>query len=74
MAPTLRWLSVFSLLLLSTTPCLAATGKPSAVGRYWRDFKEFWGSAFENQNAIVMFTLAFGALAMFIITRGKWKK
>jgi len=53
---------------------LAATGKPSAVGRYWRDFKEFWGSAFENQNAIVMFTLAFGALAMFIITRGKWKK
>jgi hypothetical protein len=59
--------------LLTASPCLAEH-KPTAVGRYWRDFKEFWSSAFECQSGVVLVTLAAGAVAMFIITRGKWKK
>ncbi len=74
MTTTVRFLSVLSVLFLSAAPAFAVVTKPSAVGRYWRDFKEFWGGAFANQNAVVLITLAFGAVAMFIITRGKWKK
>lgn len=62
-----------SILLLTATPAFAAQ-KPSAVARYWRDFKEFWLGAFENQSAVVMITIGVGIVATFIITRGKWRK
>jgi hypothetical protein len=66
-------LAAITFLLLTAAPVMAA-GRPSAIGRYWRDFKDYWANAFENQGAVVMVTLSAGALAMFIITRGKWKK
>lgn len=68
-----RFAAVLFVLSVTAAPALAA-GRPSAAGRYWRNFKEYWSTAFESQNAIVMVTLAVGAVAMFIITRGKWKK
>ncbi|CAN5428290.1 hypothetical protein BH11PLA2_BH11PLA2_11810 [soil metagenome] len=69
-------LALFALLTLGLTASqsFAAVNKPSAVGRYWRDFKEYWTGAFENQGAVVLVALGAGAVAMFIITRGKWKK
>jgi hypothetical protein len=74
MANILRFLSVLGVLLMTAAPAFAAVTRPNAAQRYWRDFKEFWGGAFANQSAVVMITLGFGAIAMFIITRGKWKK
>jgi hypothetical protein len=69
-----RTLTALAVVALSASPAFAAYSKPSLVTRYWRDFKEYWSGAFENQGAVVMITLAAGAVAMFIITRGKWKK
>jgi hypothetical protein len=61
-------------LLMMTASDARAAGKPSMMYRYWRDFKEYWLGSFENQGSIVLVTLLVGALAIFIITRGKWKK
>lgn len=46
----------------------------SSVRKYWDGFKEYWGGAFKNQSAVTMVVLGTGAVALFIITRGKWKK
>lgn len=76
MSNSIHWLGAVSLVMLTAANAFAGqyVTKPSAVGRYWRDFKEYWGSAFASQSAVVLVTLAAGAVAMFIITRGKWKK
>jgi hypothetical protein len=63
------------LLLVSTAPAFA--GEPGSValfGSYWQDFLDHWGEVFMQQNGIVMGVLGVGALALFIITRGKWRK
>jgi hypothetical protein len=67
-------LVALNIALLSAMPALAAATKPNAAQRYWRDFKGYWYNTFESQSGVVLFALAVGALAMFIITRGKWKK
>jgi hypothetical protein len=43
-------------------------------GNYWHDFIEHWKSVFQQQNGVVMGVIALGIVALFIITRGKWKK
>lgn len=68
-------LLALSMLLLTAAPSFAAAAtRPNAAQRYWRDFKEFWGEAFASQSGVVLVALGVGAVAMFIITRGKWKK
>lgn len=49
----------------SSTPLLAG---------YWQGFIEHWTGVFQKQNGIVMLTVVVGALCLFIITRGKWRK
>ena len=68
-------LAAFTLLALAL-PASAADA-PSAAplfGGYWSDFIEHWGNYFKKQNGVVMAALGLGAVSLFIITRGKWKK
>lgn len=72
---------VFALCLLAvlatTSPVSAAeSGAPlfGTLREYWRGFVDFWAGAFLKQNGIVMLVLGLGAVGIFIITRGKWKK
>ena len=59
------------------TPALALAapggGTPLFAG-YWGEFLDHWGGMFQKQNGVVMGALVLGALCLFIITRGKWKK
>jgi spermidine/putrescine-binding protein len=41
---------------------------------YWDGFVEHWSKAFKKQNGIIMTALLVGAVCLFIITRGKWRK
>jgi hypothetical protein len=71
------------LAILMLSPALPAataappTATPSAVfarESYWEGFADFWTSRLKRQDGIVMFALGVGAVSLFIITRGKWKK
>ena len=62
------------LVALLATPASAATGDRAVFGSYWSSFVEYWESAIMRQNGIVMLVLGLGAVALFIITRGKWRK
>ena len=76
----LRTLSVLALaalaVLFTATPVLAAGAPGSAplVAGYWSEFIDHWSEVFGKQNGIVMVALVVGAVCLFIITRGKWKK
>lgn len=76
--PTLPALAAVAALavLLCPAPAAAADGSPAvfALGSYWQGFVEYWGGMLKKQNGIVMFALGIGALSLFIITRGKWRK
>ena len=64
--------------LLAATAAPVPAAEPlfakSVVAKYWDGFKEYWGGAFKNQSAVTMIVLGTGALGLFIITRGRWKK
>jgi hypothetical protein len=70
--PRLFALAVLTLLLLAA-PVAAGTGG-ALFGNYWNSFLEFWKGMFQKQNGVVMGVLGVGAVALFIITRGKWQK
>ncbi len=70
---------LLALALFAATAAPAPAAEPlfaakTAVQKYWDGFKEYWGGAFKNQSAVTMVVLGTGAVALFIITRGKWKK
>jgi hypothetical protein len=44
------------------------------LASYWSGFLDHWSGAFKKQNGIVMFALLVGAVCLFVITRGKWRK
>lgn len=71
-------LVLVAILALSTAAPLPAAeplfAAKSSIRKYWDGFKDYWGGAFKNQSAVTMVVLGTGALALFIITRGKWKK
>ena len=64
--------------LFTPAPAAAADTTPavfaSMLGGYWQGFMEFWGGMLKKQNGIVMVDLGVGAVSLFIITRGKWRK
>jgi len=56
-------------------PASAADAPSSApLLGYWSAFIEHWGNYFKKQNGVIMAALGLGAVSLFIITRGKWKK
>ena len=66
---------LFALALAVLTPSLAAASAGGAVfGGYWQNFLDHWLGYFEKQQGVVLIALGVGALSLFIITRGKWKK
>lgn len=62
---------VFVLLLASPA---AAAGPSPVMASYWSGFIEHWQTVFQQQNGVAMVVVAMGAVALFIITRGKWLK
>jgi type IV secretory pathway VirB2 component (pilin) len=67
-----------SLLATQPTPAIASSGplfaRSSGLNRYWENFQEFWLGSFRNSSAVALTVIGVGAVAMFIITRGKWQK
>lgn len=65
-----------ALLLLLTFAGSARAGAPTPVlfAGFWGEFLDHWRGVFQKQNGIVMGTLLMGAVCLFIITRGKWRK
>ena len=63
-------------LLVLALPASAADAPSSAplFAGYWSSFIEHWGNYFKKQNGVIMAALGLGAVSLFIITRGKWKK
>jgi hypothetical protein len=55
------------------TPSDGGVLSQPVFGSYWHEFIEFWKGVFQKQNGIVMGVLCVGAVALFIITRGKWR-
>ena len=60
--------------LTTAGPVAAAGAGPALVAGYWEGFLDHWTDVFQKQNGIVMLALVVGALCLFIITRGKWRK
>lgn len=62
--------------ILSLFVCLLVLANPEAsyASGFWYGFKKHWLGFFANQNGIVISLVAFGALCLFIVTRGKWNK
>ena len=53
----------------------AEAGGPALFGAsYWDAFVDYWKAFVQQQNGIVLAVLGLGAVALFIITRGKWQK
>lgn len=54
----------------------AAAGPAALYARtgYLTKFAEYWSGLFKNSNGITLIVLAVGAVALYIITRGKWRK
>lgn len=63
-----------SITLLSAAPRARAAGPGALVAGYASDFYDHWAGVFKQQNSIVMMALLLGAVSIFIITRGKWRK
>lgn len=72
----LRTLAFAILAILAVAEPVAAAdpGAPLFAAGYWAGFVEHWTGVFQKQNGIVMAALLVGAVCLFIITRGKWKK
>jgi hypothetical protein len=70
------WLFLVALLavLALTTPAAAADSSMALYGGFWQSFIEYWQQLFQKQNGVVLGVLGVGAVALFIITRGKWNK
>ena len=75
MTRTPRLFVLASIAVLTLAGPVAAAGPDGSLfAGYWTQFTEYWQGAFQKQNGIVMGVLGVGAVALFIITRGKWRK
>ena len=68
-------LCALAVVLLVLTPAICqAGGDCFAAGSYWRGFTDYWLGSLKKQNSMVLMVVGAGALGIFIITRGKWRK
>jgi hypothetical protein len=68
-------LTALALVLLLSSPAAAADGAGTPLfGGYVGQFYDHWMGMLKQQNGVVVFVLGIGAVSLFIITRGKWKK
>ncbi|QEL13218.1 hypothetical protein [Limnoglobus roseus] len=69
--------AVAALFVLAAPPLAAAEplfAQKSVLHKYWDGFADYWGGSLKSQSTITMVVVGTGAIALFIITRGKWKK
>lgn len=74
---TLHPLALFALVAgaaLCTAEPAGAAEPGALIAGYWSEFYDHWAGLLKQQNGVVMATLGFGAVCLFIITRGKWRK
>lgn len=67
------WAVILGFLNTGTAGAAESSATP-LVANYWDGFIKHWTGVFQQQNGIVMGTLVVGAVCLFIITRGKWRK
>lgn len=67
-------LTVLAALLVAGPASAAEPSGTLYAAAYWSQFLEYWQGVFQKQNGIVMGILCVGAVSLFIITRGKWRK
>jgi hypothetical protein len=67
------WAVILGFLSTGTARATEPSTTP-LVANYWDGFIKHWTGVFQQQNGIVMGTLVVGAVCLFIITRGKWRK
>ncbi len=59
---------------LAAAGCLLVAPRPAYASGYWSGFKKFWFSFIADTDGAVLAAIVVGAIALFIITRGKWGK
>ena len=64
-------LIVLALMLLASP---ASAAQPLTIAQFWVGFRNYWGGVFASIGGVIGMALATGAIAVFIITRGKWYK
>lgn len=67
MRTTLRLTAAAAALLATAAPAAAKSG-------YFYRFAEYWGGTLKQSSGIGMAVLGVGIVALFIITRAKWRK
>jgi hypothetical protein len=45
-----------------------------AQAGFYAGFKRYWGGVFGHVSGVILVALVVGAIAIFIVTRGKWVK
>ena len=73
MKPT-HFRTTWRLAALGAVASVLSAPAPAAASTYWAGFKKFWGEYIADSNGVVTTVLIVGAIALFIITRGKWAK
>ena len=71
---TFTFLAALLLVPALAGPATAADPTGPVFAGYWGEFWDHWKGVFQRQNGVVMGVLAVGAVALFIVTRGKWGK
>lgn len=67
-------LALIALILVVAPAAAAESPSTPLLGGYWSSFLDHWNQVFLQQNGVIMAALGLGAVSLFIITRGKWKK
>src|SRR4051812_28150021 len=73
---TLTRAALAAVTVLALAGPAAAADAPGLFARssYFTQFKEYWGGLFKQSNGITLIVIATGLVALYIITRGKWRK
>jgi hypothetical protein len=68
--------AALALALVAALAAPAAAAPPGlfAKASYFSQFKEYWTGLFRQSSGVTLIALATGAVALYIITRGKWRK
>jgi hypothetical protein len=69
-----RYFFTLLAMFISSSALWASPILGESAGGYWHSFIKWWGNLLGSQSGVVMTALAVGAISLFIITRGKWRK
>lgn len=58
--------------VLAAAGLALVTPTPAFAGSFWTGFTKYWSSFIGDADGVVVTVLVIGAIALLIITRGKW--